>query len=794
MKFSENWLREWVNPDLDRDALVEQLTMAGLEVDGVEAAAADLDKVVVGEVLTMEQHPGADRLKVCLVAIGTDRPVTIVCGAPNVRVGIKAPAALIGAVLAGGMKIKRSKLRGVVSEGMLCGTAELGMTEDADGLFDLPADASVGSAISDYLKLDDGLIDIDLTPNRGDCLGIAGIAREVGALNRVPVTVPMMDPVAASIDDRFPLEVSAPEACPRYVGRVIRDIDPDAVTPLWMQERLRRSGVRSLGPLVDVTNYVMLELGQPMHAFDLDQLSGGITVRLAAPGETLTLLDGKELDLDADTLVIADQDKVLALAGIMGGLYSGVADSTRHLFLESAFFAPLAIVGRARRYGLQTDSSYRFERGVDPALQARAIERATGLLLDIVGGKAGPLIEAGSAPEAAAPITLRSSRLQRVLGVEVPAGEVSDTLERLGMGVTVVDDGWQVVAPSYRFDIAIEADLVEEVARTYGYDRIPDSPPLVRMAMPPQPEARLPLSRLRQALVANGYQEVVTYSFVEPELQDALDPESRTVSLANPLSAELSVMRTSIWPGLVQTLRYNLNRQQDRLRLFETGLVFRPGAGEGVAGIDQHAQIGGVLVGDRLPQQWGSPARKVDFFDLKGDVEALLAIGGEAEAYRFEAAQHPALHPGQCARVLRDGEPIGWLGALHPALEQRLDLPTGVFLFELNLNPLQSTRIPAFAALSRFPGRRRDLALLVSDQVPSDRVMDCIRASVGDLLAELNLFDVYTGKGIEPGYKSLALGLGLQAGDHTLEDTEVETVIGELMTRLEAETGAVLRD
>lgn len=791
MKFSENWLREWVNPELDRDALVEQLTMTGLEVDGVEPAAADLSAVVVAEVLSVAPHPDADRLRVCDVEVGADAPLSIVCGAPNVSVGMKTAAALVGASLAGGMRIRRSKLRGVESLGMLCGTAELGMSEDADGIMVLPADAPVGSALADYLALNDAIIDIDLTPNRGDCLGIAGIAREVGALNRIAVNPPDMLPVSAAIDDSFPVELLAPDACPHYVGRVIRDIDPDAQTPLWMQERLRRSGVRSLGPLVDVTNYVMLELGQPMHAFDLQQLQQGIRVRLAEQGETLTLLDGKELALDDDTLVIADHQRVLALAGIMGGLYSGVSDDTRHLFLESAFFEPLAIAGRARRYGLQTDSSYRFERGVDPALQAHALERATRLLLDIVGGQPGPLVERGADAPARAAITLRARRLQRVLGIAIDPEQVQDTLQRLGMEVSAVDEGWQVIPPSYRFDIAIEADLVEEIARTYGYDNIPDRPPTVPMAMPPQPEGHLPLSRLRRGLIAHGYQEVVTYSFVEPELQDALDPGVDTVALSNPLSAELSVMRTSMWPGLVQALRYNLNRQQERARLFETGLVFRP---DGEGGISQHGQIGAAMIGEVWPQQWANNSRNGDFFDLKGSVEGLLAATGRLSDFRFEAAQHPALHPGQSARVFDGERPIGWLGALHPALEKRLGVPAGVLLFELQLVALQQAATPVFRPLSRFPGRRRDLALIVARDTPAAQVMACIRDSVGELLTELTLFDVYTGSGIDVGAKSLALGLTLQASDRTLEDAEVENIMVTLMERLQRDTGATLRE
>lgn len=791
MKFSERWLREWVNPPVTTAQLAEQLTMAGLEVDSVEEAAPAFEGVVVGKVLTVTPHPDAERLRVCQVDVGSGEPLNIVCGAPNVRPGMFAPTALVGARLPGGMAIKRAKLRGVESFGMLCSAKELGLAETSEGLMELPGDGIPGQDLRAYLGLDDRLIEVDLTPNRSDCLGLAGIAREVGVLNRCAVNVPAIPPVKETIPDVFPVELLAPADCPRYVGRVIRGVDPNARTPLWMQERLRRSGIRSLGPLVDVTNYVLLELGQPMHAFDLAQLEGGIRVRRARPQESLTLLDGRQLTLDEETLVIADHRKALALAGIMGGIDSGISDATRDLFLESAFFAPQAIAGRARRYGLHTDASHRYERGVDPELQRRAMERATALLLEIVGGQPGPVIEVAAEAHLPLrqPITLRATRIQRLLGVEIPANEVEDILVRLGMQVEPAGSDWQVTAPSFRFDIANEADLIEELARVYGYDRIPSARPRARIAMIPQPEAKVALERLRAILVDRGYQEAITYSFVDPKLQRLLDPENPPIALANPISADLSVMRTTLWAGLVRALAYNQNRQQSRVRLFETGLRFT----QGPEGVRQEPGIAGLISGSAYPEQWGEPERPADFYDLKGDVEALLAATGRAEEFRFVAARHPALHPGQTARIERAGTPVGWLGTLHPEIERELDLTGPVLLFELDLVAVQEGAVPRFRELSVFPSVRRDIAVVLGEQVPTQAVSDCVRAAAGERLQALELFDVYRGKGIDPGRKSLALGLILQDSSRTLTDSDVEAVIERVVAELKQQFGATLR-
>lgn len=792
MKFSERWLREWVNPPVTTAQLVEQLTMAGLEVDSVEEAAPAFEGVVVGKVLTVMPHPDAERLKVCQVDVGSGEPLNIVCGAPNVRPGMFAPTAVVGARLPGGMAIKRAKLRGVESFGMLCSAKELGLAEVSEGLMELPGDGVPGQDLRAYMGLDDQLIEVDLTPNRSDCLGLAGIAREVGVLNRCAVDVPAIHPVKETVPDIFPVEVLAPADCPRYVGRVIRGIDPHARTPLWMQERLRRSGIRSLGPLVDVTNYVLLELGQPMHAFDLAQLEGGIQVRRARPQETLTLLDGRQLTLDEGTLVIADHRKALALAGIMGGIDSGISDTTRDLFLESAFFAPQAIAGRARRHGLHTDASHRYERGVDPQLQRRAMERATALLLEIVGGQPGPVIEvvAEAHLPLRQPITLRAARIERMLGVEIPTDDIVDILVRLGMQVEPAGSDWRVTAPSFRFDIANEADLIEELARVYGYSRIPSTRPRAQVAMIPQPEAKVGVERLRGILVDRGYQEAITYSFVDPEMQRLLDPENAPIALANPISADLSVMRTTLWAGLVRALAYNQNRQQSRVRLFETGLRFT----QGPEGLRQEPGIAGLISGSVYPEQWGEPERPVDFYDLKGDVEALLEATGRADEFRFVAARHPALHPGQTARIERAGNLVGWLGTLHPEIERELDLMGPVLLFELDLAAVQEGAVPQFRELSVFPSVRRDIAVVLGEQVPTQAVCDCVRATAGERLQSLELFDVYRGKGIDSGRKSLALGLILQDSSRTLTDSDVEAVIERVVAELKQKFGATLRE
>ncbi|QKT02514.1 phenylalanine--tRNA ligase subunit beta [Ectothiorhodospiraceae bacterium 2226] len=793
MRFSERWLREWVDAPVSTQELCAQLTMAGLEVEGVERAAPGFEGVVVGRVLEVAAHPDADKLRVCQVDVGGAELLTIVCGAPNVAPEMRVPTAVVGARLPDGLKIRKTKLRGVPSAGMLCSAKELGLAEQSEGLMSLPADATPGTDVREVLDLDDVCIELSLTPNRGDCLSVAGIAREVAVLNDMSFPGVRAQPVAPAVDDTFPVTVAAPQACPRYVGRVVRDVDPRAVSPLWLRERLRRSGLRSINPVVDVTNYVLLECGQPMHGFDLARLRGGICVRRAHAGERLTLLDGREIELAEDCLVIADEGGPLALAGVMGGEESGVTPDTCDVFLESAFFSPQAIAGRARRYGLHTDSSHRFERGVDPTLQRVAVERATALLIEIAGGRAGPVVEVEDARElpARAPIPLRPARVQRVLGTEIATDRSAALLGRLGLDVAREDEVWQVTPPSFRFDLEIEEDLIEEIARIHGYDRIPSKRPRAELAIRPRPEARLEASRLRGVLTARDYQEVITYSFVEPGLQALLTSGERAVPLANPISADLAEMRTSLWPGLVQVLSHNLKRQQTRLRVFEVGLKFAEQSGGEIV---QAPRLGLAACGPALPEQWGADPRELDFFDLKGDLEALLALGGAGQAYRFVAATHPALHPGQSARIERAGEPVGWIGALHPAVVRRLDLRGRVLLAEISLDALISGKVPQYAPVSRFPAMRRDLALVVDEGVSAQALTESVERSAPAELKNFQLFDVYGGKGVDSGRKSVAVGLTFQDPSRTLTDQDVDAFIAQVLKALQQDLGATLRE
>ncbi|MCE5990597.1 phenylalanine--tRNA ligase subunit beta [Pseudomonas sp. KCA11] len=792
MKFSEQWLRGWVNPQVSRDELVARLSMAGLEVDSVTPAAGQFSGIVVGEILATEQHPDADKLRVCQVSNGQET-FQVVCGAPNARPGIKIPFAMIGAELPGDFKIKKAKLRGVESFGMLCSAAELQISEENDGLLELAADAPVGEDIRQYLSLDDASIEIGLTPNRGDCLSIAGLARDVSALYDAPVTRPVVPAVAAAHDEVRPVEVSAPAACPRYLGRVIRNVDLSKPTPLWMVERLRRSDVRSIDAAVDITNYVMLELGQPMHAFDLAEINGGIRVRMAEEGEKLVLLDGQEVALRADTLVIADHTRALAIAGVMGGEHSGVnTEKTRDLFLESAFFEPISVAGKARSYGLHTDASHRYERGVDSQLAREAMERATQLLLDIVGGEAGPVVEAVSEQHLpqVAPVTLRAERITQMLGMEMDPAQVEQLLNALELTTTKDGEGqWTVNVPSHRFDISLEVDLIEELARLYGYNNLPVRYPQARLAPQGKPETRGDLPTLRRLLVARGYQEAITYSFIDPKLFELFSPGVEPLLLANPISSDMAAMRASLWPGLVKALQHNLNRQQDRVRLFESGLRFVGQLGD----LKQQPMIAGVVTGSRLPEGWANGRDGVDFFDVKADVEALLGYSGALSDFTFSVGKHPALHPGQTAAIERDGKLVGYLGAIHPELAKALDLDRPVFLFELVLGDVVEGRLPKFSELSKFPETRRDLALIAGRDVASSSVLEVIRDNAGEWLTDLRLFDVYQGKGIDPDRKSLAVGLTWQHPSRTLNDDEVNAALQNILTSLEQRLNTTLR-
>lgn len=791
MKFSEQWLRGWVSPQVSRDELVARLSMAGLEVDSVTPAAGEFSGVVVGEVLSTEQHPDADKLRVCQVSNGAET-FQVVCGAPNVRPGLKIPFAMIGAELPGDFKIKKAKLRGVESNGMLCSQAELQIGEGNDGLMELPADAPVGQDIREYLSLDDASIEVDLTPNRGDCLSLAGLAREVGALYAAPVARPAVATVAAVHDEVRSVEVLAPAACPRYLGRVIRNVDLSKPTPLWMVERLRRADVRNIDAAVDITNYVMLELGQPLHAFDLAEINGGIRVRMAEEGERLVLLDGQEVTLRSDTLVIADHSRALAIAGVMGGEHSGVSATTRDVFLESAFFDQIAVAGKARSYGLHTDASHRYERGVDWQLAREAMERATGLLLEITGGEAGPIIETVSEQHLPkiAPVTLRAQRITQMLGMEMDPAEVERLLSALGLNISADGAGqWRVEVPSHRFDISLEVDLIEELARLYGYNRLPVRYPQARLAPQAKAEARSDLPELRRLLVARGYQEAITYSFIDPRQFELFNPGVEPLLLANPISNDMAAMRSSLWPGLVKSLQHNLNRQQDRVRLFESGLRF---VGQ-LEGLKQEPMLAGVVCGSRLPEGWAQGRDVVDFFDVKADVEAVLGFAGALDAFTFVPGKHPALHPGQTARIERDGREVGYVGAIHPELSKTLGLDRPVFVFELVLGEVALGKMPKFQELSRFPEVRRDLALLADRDVASSAVLDVIRENAGEWLTDLRLFDVYQGKGIDPHRKSLAVGLTWQHPSRTLNDDEVNTATQNILTSLENRLNATLR-
>ncbi|MDX1801539.1 MAG: phenylalanine--tRNA ligase subunit beta, partial [Marinobacter sp.] len=687
-------------------------------------------------------------------------------------------------------KIRKAKLRGQPSNGMLCSESELGLSDNHDGLMELPDDAPVGADLADYLGLNDVTIDIDLTPNRADCLSIRGIAREVGVLNQLVAEGPVIEPVPARHEDTIDVSVQAPQACPRYLGRVLRNVDLSAPTPLWMQEKLRRSGIRSIDAAVDVTNYVMLELGQPMHAFDRAEISGGIVVRMAEQGEKLMLLDGQEVSMTADTLVIADHQKPIAIAGIMGGEHSGVSTRTRDLVLEAAYFDPILLAGKARHYGLHTDASHRFERGVDAMLAREAMERATSLLMAIVGGEPGEIVEVASDAHlpVEAVIDLREQRIGDVLGVVIDRTEVEEILGRLGLHIDkLLKDGWRVRVPTFRPDLTIEVDLIEEVGRIYGYNNLPVTRAFGSLDMRPQTEAKRPVSAVQNYLVSRGYQEAITYSFVDPKVQSLIDPANAGIELANPISSDLSVMRTTLWSGLLKTLAHNQNRQQPRIRLFETGLRFVRQGDD----ISQTPMLAGVVTGAQVPENWANGRRDTDFFDVKGELEALFDLLGVTVS--FEAGQHPALHPGQTARLTKDGEFVGWLGVLHPQVQKKLDLNGVILMFELFLNPILSGYVPNFKEFSKFPEVRRDLAIIIGSGVTFADVERIVRQAAGEHLTALRAFDVYEGERVGEGNKSLALSLFWQSTERTLNEEEVVSLFNSVIDALKKELGAILR-
>ncbi|OBU20824.1 phenylalanine--tRNA ligase subunit beta [Photobacterium aquimaris] len=794
MKFSESWLREWVNPAVNSEELAHQITMAGLEVDGIEAVAGEFTGVKVGQVVECAQHPDADKLRVTKVDVGAEELLDIVCGASNCRQGIKVAVATVGAVLPGDFKIKKAKLRGQPSHGMLCSFTELGIDVESDGIMELAEDAVLGTDFREFLGLDDVTIDVDLTANRADCLSIAGLAREVGVLNRAEVIEPQFDIVAPTAADTITIDVKAPAACPRYLGRIVRNVNAQAETPLWMQEKLRRCGTRSIDPIVDITNYVLLEMGQPMHAFDLAKIDGGIVVRMAEQGEKLTLLDGNEAELNDNTLVIADNKQALAIAGIFGGEFSGVNAETKDVLLECAFFAPDAIRGRARSYGLHTDSSHRFERGVDATLQMKAMERATALIVEICGGEVAPIVEAESEADLpkAATIELRRSKLDRLLGHAIASDEVVEILTRLGCDVETTDAGWKATAPAWRFDMAIEEDLVEEVGRIFGYNNIPNQSPVAALSMNLHKEANLPLKRVRDLLVGRGFQEAITYSFVEPEQQKLIVPEIEPLILPFPISADMSAMRLSLWTGLLNTVVFNQKRQQPRVRLFEAGLRFVPEQ-SAENGMRQEMMLAGVIAGNRSDEHWDIETNTVDFFDLKGDLEAVLELTAK-DAYSFKAAKHPALHPGQSAAIVVDGKEIGFIGTVHPELERKFGLNGRTIVFEIEWAAINTRMLPEAVAISKFPANRRDIAVVVNDDIAAGDVVAACRENGGELLKAVNLFDVYTGKGVDDGQKSLAIALTLQSTERTLEEADIAAAVESIVNALAEKFDASLRD
>jgi phenylalanyl-tRNA synthetase beta chain len=789
MRVNLDWLRDFVDVG-DVEQLAAELTTAGLEVEAIEPLAGVSPSVVVAQVLSVDRHPNADRLTVCQVDDGAGRH-QVVCGAANVAAGIKAPFARVGSSLPDGQVIRAAELRGLQSNGMLCSAKELKLVDEVEGLLILDADAPVGAPIATHLRLADASLEINVTPNRGDCFSVIGIARELAARGNLELREPRRGAPTKGGPPSLPIELRDSTSCPRFVGRVLRGLSPSARTPLWMRERLRRAGVRPLQPIVDVTNYVMLELGQPLHAYDLAKLDSRVEARHARPGEKLTLLDGRTVDLAPDMLVIADARGPVGLAGIMGGKATAVSGSTDSIFLEGAFFAPAAIAGRARRLGLHTDASLRFERGVDPAGQTRAIERATELMLAICRGQAGPIAKAESRADLPrrAKVRLRRERLRSVLGLEVPPKQVAAILRRLGMSVDTARDGWRVKPPPYRFDVTIEEDLVEEVGRMVGYDAIPATPGAAIERLGLASETDVAAERLADTLAARGYSEAITYTFIDAELEALVNPGAASVELANPISNDMAVLRRSLWPGLIEAGRRNLSHQRPRLRLFEIGPQFTADGG----GVSQTTVVAGLALGSRYPEHWEGASPDLDYFDVKGDVEALLRLTGAGADFQFERGSHPALAPGRTARILRAGHSVGWLGVLHPELMKRLDKKRAAVVFALQIQGLAPARMPAFRQYSKFPSIRRDLAIVVAEEITAEALTHTARAAVGEVLREVVVFDIYRGKGVDSRRKSVGLGLILQDASRTLTDEDADQKMRSVMLSLEREFGATIR-
>ncbi|MCF6318501.1 MAG: phenylalanine--tRNA ligase subunit beta [Proteobacteria bacterium] len=793
MKISENWLREWVNPEITTDELVEQLTMLGLEVDEVMPAAGEFTHVVVAEIVAIEKHPDADKLNVCQVDVGHSEKLQIVCGAPNVRVGLKAPLAMIGAVLPGDFHIKKSKLRGLESNGMLCSNVELGFSEDHSGLLELPTDAPVGQDIRKYFELNDSIIDIDLTPNRADCFCVKGIAIDVACLNKLEVNQPTIGSIDSCIDETIAVNLQAKKQCPRYISRVINNIDSSKQTPQWMQEKLRRSGIRAIHPVVDVTNYVMLELGQPMHGFDKSSISGSINVKMASNGDKFTLLDGKEVSLDESYLMIADDNNYLAIAGVMGGLDSGCNDSTKDIVLESAYFDPATIMGKSRDLGIQTESALRFERGVDPYLQEQAMQRATQLILDICGGEVGPLNTVSADDFIPKPnkINLTEDKLLRVLGFKVTTEQVTTILKGLGMDVKQQDNIWQVIAPSSRFDISIEEDLIEEVVRMVGYDKMPSENLMGESVIIQLPEEIISNQLIKTQMTTIGYQEAINYSFVSAKQLDNFNLSKGSIALKNPLTEELAVMRTSLLPGMIQCVKYNLRRQNESIKLFETGYVFNQQESIQQESIQQENKIIAICTGKRHIEHWSLGKESIDYFDCKGDLEVLL--DNCKKSYSFVSSTLDFLHPGRQASVVINGQVIGWIGQIHPEICRRISIKKEVYAFELYIKSIQKTVLPCFQNVSKYPSVRRDLALIIDNNIKSDKITQLMAKELGESLVETIIFDEYQGDNIESGKRSLAVGFVLQQQNTTFEDKEVDKLMSKVVSSLKENLNVEIR-
>ena len=792
MKLSEQWLREWTNPPFDTDELAHRLTMAGHEVDDVVVEGDGLSGVVVAQVKSVVQHPNADRLSLCQVDSGDGELTQIVCGAPNVYEGMKTPLAVPGVRLPNGLKLRRSKIRGVESAGMLCSAVELGLGDESDGIMDLGSEAQTGQKLTDFLSLPDAVFDLDLTPNRGDCFSVLGLARDIAALTGSALNDTSVEAVAHSIDETHPVNLDHPEGCPRFAGRVIRGIDPSSKSPAWLVERLRRAGIRAIYPVVDITNYVMLAYGQPLHSYDLDALSGTIRPRLANVGEKLTLLDDKELTLRDDTLVIADDSGAIGLAGIMGGLSTAVTDNTANIFLEAAHFSRDGIAGKARSYGMHTDASMRFERGVDPEGPARAIEFATRLLLDISGGDAGPLnveTNEGLLPVRNS-ITLRKDRLKKVLGAEVADDLVASVLTDLGMELTEMEGGWSAFSPSHRFDIEIEEDLIEEVARIYGYDNIPEITGYSEMRLGTVTEKHVDIDHIASILAARGYQEVVTYSFIDEQLNRKFSGSDSDLVLSNPISSEMSTMRSSLWPGMAMAAAANVARQQDRVRIFEIGKTFH-GSQKNIIEV---VRVAGLALGSVMPEQWSIDAQDIEFFDIKSDIVALMQTAGADVEFEFVMTDHPSLLPGQSGKLIRNNEVVGLVGKLHPAIAKSCGLTKTAVVFELDADVAFAAEVPRAREVSKFPAIRRDIAVIVDDKIPAAELAQVAAAASPDLIQRVTIFDIYQGQGIEAGLKSVALGLILQETSRTLTDEDADSAMDAAVHKLENEFAAVLRD